>query len=713
MPKGKHIKGFEGIFLVDPPDEPTFTGPPHCLGQKLELSKKGLREMWQRMKGLPVRTEHYYVDIGKVTHVWFKDGKAYCRFYLEDEPWVKDTLDLVKSGKFRSLSLKHDPETYIPLEMTLCETPARQGCVLTKVPVDTLSSSSSSIENEDEEEEDKKKQSETEKNPELYKETQSQYGQVGTTMQQPVPVAPQQQQRPLVAAAVQRIPAEIVYQAAANGQPVTFANSTAEQLLPTNPGGMGFAVGDMNAPGQYQQQQHQHQPPPQQQQQQQQQPPQQQQQQQQQQQTKNKRTRDEDSEEDDEADEEDDSGNKAKRSSRSKKDKEKDKEKEKEKHRARAAVDVQRVIRELHENGKISGKEASRAKKAIKDLKNSAKTAQKEHEEMKNALIKTQAQQFNMLGKFAESMGKKFTERDRQDFQELVACREGRRWFNGGHQVLVAASQKALERSRHHWSGSDSDDASDSDSDSVSSLNSDSGSDVDSDSDTEDDGRGRHHHRGSTSKKDHQKKKATEKLRDTGDSSYHRKKEKKREKEREKDKEKRKKKKQKGGDDKDQTQPQTAQSGATTTSMPPPASLPNAPLPPGLVSASGNALQNTLRDLIGTEDIDALPEYQANQPEAQVETGGFWGAAPTDLLGGGGGAAGKISSSSSSSSSTSSYMPGQPAQLPRARQESRPLVAASGNSAEQQSRAMGWQNKLSSNPMLLALAGPNAPLCLA
>jgi len=681
--KRKRIEGFEGIFLLDPPDEPTFSGAPKNTNERLELSKRGLREMWPRLKGLPLRTEHYHVDIGQITHVWFKDGKAYCRFYLQDEPWTKGTLDKLKSGEFRSLSLKHDPETYIPLEMTLCQKPAREGCVLTKLPTSSSSASMDDavpISSGKEEHRD-------EKNEELYKEPQSQYAQatplLPLVMQQQQPQQPQQQQQqqqqqPLVAASMQSIPALPIAQAAMMGQALPLPQGPADQMLPMLNGGRGFALGNLPVQGQAQpQQQYTQQPVP------------QQQQQQQQQQTpateanEDKKNKSKKKRGRGESDEEGDSGEENSR----------DKEKSKlNNHRSRAVIDVQRLLGDLQEKGKLDNKTAARAKKVIRDLRNSAKTAQKEHEEMKDALLKTEAQSFHLLKHFGQQNGQKFNKDDERDFAQLATFPAGRRYLAGPHQKLVAASQASLRHSRRSFVDSDSDDASvisESDrgsSDADLNSNSDSESEPDSESDSEQ----RRRSSSNSNRKEQHRRRTSNKLRDTGDSSHHRNGKKK-----EKEREKKKQKKQKKDKEETQTQPPAPQAQQTV-----PQQQMSAPVASqqGLVQASA-AIQGALTDLLGTSNFDNLPAYTGKIDPVPREEG-HWGAPLEKLLGGGG-------------TSSSSYTPGPPPAVPtQLPPPARGLVSASSGSAEQQSQNMGWQNNVQGNPMLLSLYGNRNPLVL-
>jgi len=188
-------KRYRGRFVWQPPEKLSFQGTPQNRDQWFELSREQLLTMWRDFKGLPIRQLHGSVPIGRVlSPFWDADGSAMIEFELDNTPEANFTRSLLDNNLMRGLSLKHNPNSTYPIEMSLCFEGARPNTWVTGVtetkgatykPTDTFMPVD-------------------QQSLELLAETTS--------------TVPMQQQTSHVAASMQQIPMQTVAQSVAQGQ---------------------------------------------------------------------------------------------------------------------------------------------------------------------------------------------------------------------------------------------------------------------------------------------------------------------------------------------------------------------------------------------------------------------------------------------------------------------------------------------------------------
>lgn len=107
--------------------------PPHM--QEFQLVRAQARVMCDRLVGKPVCNEHDEgVVIGRVERARVKangDWRVHLRLN-EGQKAAEDTAAFVDLGFARSLSLQHDASADEPIEVTVCQVPARPGSVITR-----------------------------------------------------------------------------------------------------------------------------------------------------------------------------------------------------------------------------------------------------------------------------------------------------------------------------------------------------------------------------------------------------------------------------------------------------------------------------------------------------------------------------------------------------------------------------------------------------
>ena len=122
-PKRRHYKG---CIAFKPPRTLSYVGEPNTREQLYEISQQQLQVMFEKMKGLPLCTEHNDSAIGTVTRAYFDvEGSAMVDFELFDNEIGASAAELIGQNIMRGLSLKHNRLTNEPLEVSLCYQGAR------------------------------------------------------------------------------------------------------------------------------------------------------------------------------------------------------------------------------------------------------------------------------------------------------------------------------------------------------------------------------------------------------------------------------------------------------------------------------------------------------------------------------------------------------------------------------------------------------------
>jgi len=126
-------KRYRGRFVWQPPENLSFEGSPQNRDQWFELSRQQLLTMWRDFKGLPIRQLHGSVPIGRVlTPFWDADGSAMIEFEFDNTPEATFTRSLLENNLMRGLSLKHNPNSTYPIEISLCFEGARPNTWVTQ-----------------------------------------------------------------------------------------------------------------------------------------------------------------------------------------------------------------------------------------------------------------------------------------------------------------------------------------------------------------------------------------------------------------------------------------------------------------------------------------------------------------------------------------------------------------------------------------------------
>lgn len=126
------VREFEGFIARKVPEVISTDGvPPHM--QKFLLSRAQVEHMTARLPGKPICGEHAEnVSVGRVLAARItSDGDWQVKFALNDDPAGKEAAAFVDMGHTVSLSLQHDSSDLEPIEVTLCQLPAREGSIIT------------------------------------------------------------------------------------------------------------------------------------------------------------------------------------------------------------------------------------------------------------------------------------------------------------------------------------------------------------------------------------------------------------------------------------------------------------------------------------------------------------------------------------------------------------------------------------------------------
>lgn len=123
---------FRGIIGPRVLDKPSFEGrPPRTHAEKYELDVAKVQRIGSRLNGRPMRDSHQHTNIGCVLRNWLDDHKPHRRWWAQFEIDDPDYVDALRSGKLTQLSLQHLMKSLIPIEVSLCEKPVREGSAIT------------------------------------------------------------------------------------------------------------------------------------------------------------------------------------------------------------------------------------------------------------------------------------------------------------------------------------------------------------------------------------------------------------------------------------------------------------------------------------------------------------------------------------------------------------------------------------------------------
>lgn len=132
-----NVRTYEGVICNGLRDKRTYVGVPRTEAQFYELTYEDFHSLSPKLNGKPLRAVHGSVDFGRVKRNWATaDHKWMVELELDASKLVGEhMLAQIEAGLMNSLSLHHnhdpdDPSGHEAIEVSLCETPAREGSLL-------------------------------------------------------------------------------------------------------------------------------------------------------------------------------------------------------------------------------------------------------------------------------------------------------------------------------------------------------------------------------------------------------------------------------------------------------------------------------------------------------------------------------------------------------------------------------------------------------
>jgi hypothetical protein len=118
---------YRGRIACNLQDVLSYQGDPATRAQELELTRDQMVQMWDKMIGLPIMSEHGDVAIGRVLKPTIHaDGSVGIEYEMDDTPAAKFIGDLIDGGHMKGLSLKHNRLTLEPIEVSVVWVGARE-----------------------------------------------------------------------------------------------------------------------------------------------------------------------------------------------------------------------------------------------------------------------------------------------------------------------------------------------------------------------------------------------------------------------------------------------------------------------------------------------------------------------------------------------------------------------------------------------------------